>query len=288
MRVANRSRGPLLVAWLLAVGSASLGSGAATPALRFARAGETLGSWTLRELRVSCAETTVVIPRDPYYGDARRFRACPLRDVLQRGFGSLEELEGRTLLLRARDGYTRVAQGSQLLEPGGYLAFADADRLDRGEEGFDPIDRRQVDPAPFYLVWTGAGRTDTHRWPWPYQLAAIELASFEEAYPHTVPVGAGPGSAVRRGYALFQRECAQCHAINGEGGKVGPDLNVPRSIVDYRPEAQIRAFIVDPRSFRYTSMPSHRHLGEEDLDALLAYLRHMSRHPYDPGPGTAH
>lgn len=255
--------------------------------LHFVRHGEAVTETTLAELRAACAERTVLV-EDPYYAQAKRFRACPLREVLARGFGDLATLAGETLLLRALDGYTRQAEANQLLLPGAYLAFADADRLERGESGFDRIDRRQVDPAPFYLVWQGAGRSDVHAWPWPYQLATIEVARFEDAHPHTVPAGATPGSAVARGYLLFQRECAHCHAINGEGGKVGPDLNVPQSIVDYRPEAQIRAFILNPRSFRYTSMPSHEHLGSEDLDALLAYLHHMARHPHDPGSGAGH
>ena len=29
-------------------------------------------------------------------------------------------------------------------------------------------------------------------------------------------------------------------------------------------------------------MPSHEHLTDADLDALLAYLRHMRAHPSDP------
>jgi mono/diheme cytochrome c family protein len=71
--------------------------------------------------------------------------------------------------------------------------------------------------------------------------------------------------------------------MNGQGGKIGPDLNVPRSIVEYRPEDQIRQYIRDPLAFRYTSMPAHKHLGDAQLDALVAYFRSMSRHKHDPG-----
>jgi cytochrome c1 len=64
---------------------------------------------------------------------------------------------------------------------------------------------------------------------------------------------------------------------------VGPDLNVPRSIVEYRPEGQIKAFVRNPQSFRYTTMPAHEHLADEELDHLVAYFRYMSRHKVDPG-----
>ena len=64
---------------------------------------------------------------------------------------------------------------------------------------------------------------------------------------------------------------------------MGPDLNVPLSIVEYRPALQIKAFIREPQSFRYTSMPPHPHLSEAQLDALLAYFRAMKELKRDPG-----
>ena len=226
---------------------------------------------------------------DPYYGAPRRFLACPLERVFELGFGAPPaSFADREFLLEALDGYTRTAPGSQLAEGGAWLAFGDAARAARGESGFDPIDRRQVDPGPFYLVWTGAGRNDAHRWPWPYQLARIAVARFEERFPHTVPVGAAEGSPARRGFEVFRRDCAMCHAVNGEGGSVGPDLNVPRSIVEYRPAEQIKAYVRRPQSFRYTSMPPHPDLTDADLDALVAYFTHMSQRKRDPGPRPPH
>ena len=234
------------------------------------------------QLAAGCPMRVVEVA-DPYYGKAKRYVACPLANVLALGFGRSEAIAGQDVLLRATDGYTRSVAGDQLLLPGVHLAFADADHPD---EGFHPIGRRQLDPAPFYMIWEGEGRSDTSAWPWPYQLVEIEIAPFAQRFPHTVPTGAAKDSPVYRGWELFQRECFSCHAINGEGGKVGPDLNVPQSITAYRPEAQIRAFVRNPRTFRYTTMPSHEHLGDADLDDLLAYLGRMSELQHDPGgPG---
>ena len=284
MRIAPRSQRlwPWLLMSLLAVAAVPP---AAASELRFARDGETLSTRPLAALRASCGEQVVEIAADPYYGTAKRFHACPLRAVLAAGFGDAEALRGQGVLLRALDGYTRSVTGDALLEAGAHLAFADADRPDGG---FDPIDRRQIDPAPAYLVWTGADQNDTTRHPWPYQLATIELASFEHQFPHTVPAGAADPGPVWAGYRRFQQACASCHAINGEGGRVGPELNVPRSIVEYRPEAQIRAYIREPASFRYTSMPAHLHLDDAELDSLIAYFRHMSGRKRDPGPPAGH
>lgn len=249
-------------------------------ALSFSQGGETR-ELTKDTLRAACALVVVEV-EDPYYRTAKRFRACPLTRILKLGFGAAESVAGQDLLLRAVDGYTRAVSGDQLLLEGAYLAFEDADH-DAG--GFFPIDRRQVDPAPFYLIWQGEGRGDTSAWPWPYQLRTIEIAPFEARFPHTVPEGAAADSPAVQGYALFRQECFSCHAINGEGGKVGPDLNVPQSIMAYRPNEQIRAFIRNPSTFRYTTMPAHEHLSEGELDQLLAYLQHMSELQHDPGSG---
>lgn len=254
--------------------------------LAFVRDGKPVAELDLAAVRRSCPDQVVSID-DPYYGEKKSFRACPLADVLKAGFGSTDGLAGAGVLLRARDGYTKPTTGARLLEPGGFLAYADADLTPPGSAPkWDPIDRRQVDPGPYYMVWEKPEQTDPHRYPWPYQLVTIEIAALATQYPHIVPTGAEPGSGARRGYDIFKSECVACHAINGEGGRVGPDLNVPQSIVEYRPEDQIKAYVRDPQTFRYTSMPSHPHLTDADLQALVDYFRKMSGLKHDPGKAS--
>lgn len=267
-------------------------SAAAAPELRFVRGAggapdeRIVRSVTLAGLLDACGSRVIRVD-DPYYGRPKRFHAVALRCALRLGFGGLPDAD-QNLFLRARDGYARPASGARLTEPGGWLAFADADRSegDPRSPGFrpawEPIDRRHLDPSPFYLVWSGPDQRDPHRDPWPYQLVEIELAPLERLLPHTVPRDSPPGSPARRGFAIFRDECIACHAVNGEGGTVGPDLNVPRSIVEYRPEEQIKAYVRDPQSFRYTTMPAHPDLDDADLDALVAYFRAMSRLKHDP------
>lgn len=235
------------------------------------------------ELRARCEIATVRVD-DPYYGEPRRFAACPLERVFELGFGAPPAaFPAADFLFVALDGYSRSAPASQLAEGGAYLALDDAAKLERGEHGFEAIDRRQLDAGPFYLVWSGAEQADAHRYPWPYQLARIEQIRFEERFPHSVPRGASADDPAQRGFEIFRRECISCHAINGEGGRVGPELNVPRSIVEYRDPEEIKAYVRDPASFRYTTMPAHLHLSGADLDALIAYFRFMSSHKHDPG-----
>jgi mono/diheme cytochrome c family protein len=261
------------------------------PTLAFVDARGAVREVGLRALRAACTEARIEVD-DPYQKRHVRYVALPLRCVLDLGFqatGGAEGLRGQSLLLRALDGYTRPVSGSELLDPGGYLAFGEVDLMKAGgPPRFSPIDRRAVDPGPFYMVWTGASQNDPHARPWPYQLARIEVAPFEQTFPKTVPRGLDPSDPGWAGYAIFQRACASCHSINGQGGKVGPDLNVPRSIVDYRPIADIRAYIRNPQAFRYTSMPAHPNLSEQDLDDLIAYFVAMSQRKDDPhsGPGS--
>ena len=252
-------------------------------ALEFARDGKVVQRLDRKALEQGCGATTITLD-DPYYGRRMSYVACPLLKVLEMGFGGdAQQLGANDYLLRARDGYVKPATGKRLVEDGGWLALADAEREKAGLAGWAPIDRKQVDPAPYYIVWTSAGQQDTNLYPWPYQLARIEIGSIANEYPDIVPRTAAKDSDAWRGFDIFKTECIACHAINGQGGKVGPELNVPQSIVEYRPVEQIKAYIRDPETFRHSSMPAHRHLTPAQLDELVAYFRGMSTLKRDPG-----
>ncbi len=246
-------------------------------------------SVSLDRLRSVCSEQEIEVA-DPYHERRMRYVALPLRCVLDLGFepeGGAEGLRTKSVLLRALDGYTRPVSGLDLLEPGAFVAFGQPELMEqRGVESrFSRIDRRGIDPSPFYMVWVGSTQSDPHVHPWPYQLATLQISSFAEAFPRTVPTGLAASDRGWAGFELFQHSCASCHSINGEGGKVGPDLNVPRSIVEYRPVEQIRSYIRNPEWTRYTSMPPHPDLSEQDLDALIAYFTAMSERKDDPRTG---
>jgi mono/diheme cytochrome c family protein len=249
-------------------------------ALRFERGGTLVRRVDRAALEAACDLERIEVD-DPYHERRKVFLACPLRRVLAIGFGpELARGSDSNYFLRARDGYTKPATGARLLEEGGYLAIEDLSNP--AGDGWEPIDRTRVDPGPFYVVWTRPGQNDVHRYPWPYQLAVVDEAPFESEFPHTLPHGVPEGARAWDGFAIFRRECVACHAINGEGGRVGPDLNVPRSIVEYRPAEQIKAYVRDPVSFRYTSMPAHLHLSDADLDAIVAYFEAMRARKHDP------
>jgi mono/diheme cytochrome c family protein len=241
--------------------------------LTFERDGKTVKTLTRAEL-VKAIPPVTVEAFDPYYVKTKRFRALPLGAVLEQGFGSKSGLDKLEFVLRARDGYAVPMRGPLVTEDGAYVAIEDLD-----VPGWEPIGPRQVSPGPFYLVWNKPEQRDLESHPRPWQLDKIEIARFDVVYPHTAPGDAG--ADVDRGYALFRDHCIKCHAINREGGRVGPDLNVPRNITEYRPEDQVRAYIRNPAAFRYGNMPAHPELTDADLDALVAYLRAMKDHKHD-------
>jgi len=143
--------------------------------------------------------------------------------------------------------------------------------------------KEKTTPAPFYLVWQTARRAGEATTspgtslPWPYQINRIDLRSAIESQRRLLPAGAESRSDVQRGYDLFTRSCIACHSINLEGGALGPELNIPKNITEYRDWSYLVDFIKDPSSFRARSkMPDFKNsLTDQQIDEILHYLRWM-------------
>lgn len=240
--------------------------------LKFLVSGSGVNELTLGELKSRLPVHRIEF-YDPQYGKEKRYEAFSLQDVLRLGFGDkMNGAEYTDIAFSALDGYEAVAPLPKLKESGGYVVYSDLDF-----ENWEPVGRKSASPGPFYLVWTGDGQSAQNGYPWPWQIASINIMRFEDQYPLVYPKGAQRGSSTYKGYEIFKARCVRCHSMNRQGGKAGPDLNAPRSIITYRSEFMIKEFIKHPSEYRYTQMPDHPDLTDNDIDSVIQYFRYMNK-----------
>lgn len=229
--------------------------------------------WTLAQLQQQLPVQQVSLD-DPSYQQQKSYRGFLFNDLLQKaGFPVLDSDD--TLVLTASDGYAPTLTAAQLQQHQAMLVFAEAGKPDFE---FTPLQQGKgmVSPAPFYLVWPGAGKEAAH-YAWPYQLVKIELIRFSDRYAQVLPVKSA-SAQVQQGFTLFKQNCLKCHSINLQGGVLGPELNAPKNVTEYWQIHDLRAFIRNPESYRYQSkMPAFSHFSDADIDAVLAYLQQMKQ-----------
>lgn len=252
--------------------------------LRFSRDGAPAVELALAQITEKVATTRLALD-NPSSGRRAEYRGVSLNALLAAVYGeSWRDYDEITFV--CADGYRPSMPLSLLDHHQALLAFAQADR-----DGFEPIVRsngQAVDPGPYYLVW------DTDADPslagdgwvsWPWQIVALELARTGERYPRAAPP-ADSGDTVKRGFLAFRQHCIKCHAVNGDGAQVGPELNYPASVTEYWQPDWLERFILDPRSVRqgsamtafYAGLPQQR----ERVAEVLAYLHAMARHKRAP------
>ena len=222
---------------------------------------------------------------EPHEGGKRTYRALPAWVVFDAIFGNKWK-KAKEIVFLSTDGYRAVVPVVKFIEHEGYLAFEHDDG-----SPFRMINRLQHDElaqlGPLYLVWDNlksevlldAGVSDM-----PYQIRVVELKS-SSSLPGMVPP-AGVSPQAQQGLAHFRKYCAACHAVNGDGGTKGPELNYPVSVTEYIQPGYLRRWIENPQGIRYnTTMPG---LGkgipqrEQVTEEILAYLKAMSAAKRDP------
>ena len=285
-RVCSRSHAARPRSGSLSPPGVALGAGAwlAAPAraddtaLRFERDGALVRSLSRRELTARLRRDARARSRTRTTRSAKTYLACPLACVLEQGFGKPVSAHPRRELLPARARRLREAGERRAPRRAGRLARVRGRRARRATRraGSRSTAGRSTRARS---TWSGRARTRAIRtairgrisW-WRSRSRRSRPATrtrFRPACP--------PDSPAWTGFAVFRAECVACHAINGEGGTIGPELNLPLSIVEYRPAAQLKRFIRDPAQFRYSSMPANPHLTPAQLDGLIAYFTAMQR-----------
>lgn len=245
----------------------------AAPTLEARAKGVMIASGTAAALAVRVATSRVIISNPFLDGREKAYEAFPAAALLDSFYGkSWRQVPEGEVAFKAADGYEARVSVAKLVAGGAWLAFRDHDK----SPGWEPVGKNLVNPGPFFLVWDG-GRIPDKGYAWPWQVVALDLSRLEDLYPHLSPRAAAKDPAVNRGYNLFRARCVKCHGIDQEGGKMGPDLNSPQSVADYRPKEQLKAFIKQPSSFRFGQMPDQDDLNERELEDLWLYLKAKSQ-----------
>lgn len=207
--------------------------------------------------------TVIGTDNDPAYNVGRKdFKGYDLGAVLERlpGFHSLDP-KVHMLRFVCLDGYHTVFGLETLRGAKGLLAKG---VVVEGRLQWPTYlqGKTKKTPAPFYIVWANQP-VDKMR-PWPYQLTRIEAIRREAIH------GSG---GVSNGAKVFQEQCSACHSINLEGGVLGPELNVPKNICEYRTMAYLSDFIYSPQSYRAGStMPPMSHLKRSEISEVIEYI----------------
>ena len=215
----------------------------------------------------------ITINEDPVYLKKKRFNAIPLKDILEAySSANKRNIADTKVVFECEDGYKPEMPLEKLLASKAYLAVSDVD-APRGKEWI-PImkDGHEMKAEPFYIIYEGVSPTDIE-YKWPYNLVKIHLAPLHENDAALIP----KNELAMIGYELFKSRCQTCHAINKIGGKMGPELNFPKSVTEYWKTEDLKAFIQNPASYRNDVKMPNLGIKPKEADEIIKYLDYMSK-----------
>ena len=240
--------------------------------LNFYNDGDLLAAYSLYDLKKR-VKVYKVNYYDPFYKKEKKFYGFKLHDILDNAYGVIWRENKSDMRFVALDGYASISSVDLMREEGGFVVFQDRDFLD----SWEPISRRQVSPFPYYLVWVGKEQNTKNGYPWPWQLADVKIIADPDKIYKKIANNIEKSSMAYKGFTLFKNRCLRCHAINTYGGKIGPDLNAPQGILSYRSEFMVKELIKHSSKYRYSKMPDHLDLTDEDLENLIRYFKQIDQ-----------
>lgn len=224
---------------------------------------------------------------EPHQRMKMTFEALPLQQVLDDVYGRIWR-EREAIVFTCRDGYESTIAVRRILSHSAFLALS---RL--GQKEFTIVDARhgapmEVSLGPFYVIWENLDDAKIRAeddYGWPYQVVGIELVSFDQRFGRMVP-DREASKRIWAGFDAFTIHCSRCHAINGQGGSVGPELNYPANPTEYMNKGWLRRWIDDPTSMRRDPAmpPLNRNLPERDrvIEDIVQYLEAIALRKIEP------
>ena len=250
------------------------------PPLEFAFASGSKRAITVEEMAAIPGGLQTLTVDNPDQGRPQTYRGYWLRDVM--AAVDFDPAVASELIFHCADGYAPHHAPDKLAGLQLFLAIGQVGVPGGGRWEKVKIGKDYLSPEPYYIVTRDPA--SYKQFSWPLQVMTIEAMSRRPEYALAYPQGASEDGPVMHGFRLFKSLCLGCHSMNLQGGSVGPELNVPRSITEYRTPRFLRDFIRTPGSFRARSkMPGYPQLSSTDMDALLAYLGYMKAHQRTQG-----
>ena len=228
----------------------------------------------LREKGLLKNTQIVMVKLDPVYHKNKRFNALPLKDILEK-YSSINRMNANDLkvVFECEDGYKPEMPLEILLSAKAFLAVSDVDAPKGRDWEILLKNGQESKMEPFYVVYEDVSGDDVS-YKWPYNLVKIHLAPLHENDEALKP----KNKSTLAGYEIFKNRCQTCHAINKIGGKMGPELNYPKSVTEYWKTDDLKAFIQNPASYRNNVKMPTLGIKPEEANEIVKYLSYMSEH----------
>ena len=209
---------------------------------------------------------------DPFFGPGTSFWGYSVEEGFQ-AIGikeAIPQMDSLEIIFVCKDGYAPSMPLKSFFSRDAFILPQEEKDLVNWPEKV----RKKV--LPYYITFTDG--KDKERLPFPYGAVKIKIDYAANQHELSFPESIQQDSLLAKGFKLFQHRCGKCHSVNKEGGKVGPELNYPQNIMEYRSRDYFFSFVKNPQSYRYNSTMGSMEIEEDQLNLIYQYLQAMRNH----------
>jgi cytochrome c2 len=218
-------------------------------------------------------DTVVSVSNDPVYHKTKKYHAVNALVLLKNEIDlSKVDIKNTLIVFECIDGYKPEMPLELFLKTNPFLAFKDMDAPKGSNWEKIVKNGNEMNADPFYLVYTSVS-SDNQEYKWPYNVIKFRFISKNKNIEALQPK---EDEKAMKGFVLFQKQCITCHAINGIGGEMGPELNYPKSVTEYWKETELVDYIVNPASFRHKVKMPTLGITKQESQEIVDYLKYMS------------
>jgi cytochrome c2 len=219
-------------------------------------------------------DTVVTVVNDPVYHKTKKYQAVSALLLLKNEIDlSKVDIKNTQIVFECIDGYKPEMPLELFLNAKPYLAFKDVDASEGSNWEKIVKNGNEMNADPFYLIYTAVSEYD-QEYKWPYNVIKFR---FESKNKNIEALQPKDDEKAMKGFVLYQKQCITCHALNGIGGEMGPELNYPKSVTEYWKETQLVDYIVDPASFRHKVKMPTLGITKQESQEIVDYLKYMSK-----------